>query len=67
MAMPKHHQSSSQRSTCKESCSGRPTEQRCSTKVNKQKLFVLVIVVIKHFEIGLVDINLYIDFAVFCK
>jgi len=28
-------------------------------------LFVLVIVVIKHFEIGLVDIDLYIDFAVF--
>ena len=29
-------------------------------------VFVLVIVVIKHFEIGLVDIDLYIDFAVFC-
>jgi len=28
-------------------------------------LFVLVIVVIKHFEIGLVDIDLYIDFTVF--
>ena len=28
-------------------------------------VFVLVIVVIKHFEIGLVDIDLYIDFAVF--
>ena len=28
-------------------------------------MFVLVIVVIKHFEIGLVDIDLYIDFAVF--
>jgi len=29
------------------------------------KLFVLVIVVIKHFEIGLVDIDLYIDLPVF--
>ena len=29
------------------------------------QVFVLVIVVIKHFEIGLVDIDLYIDFAVF--
>ena len=28
-------------------------------------VFVLVIVVIKHFEIGPVDIDLYIDFAVF--
>jgi len=28
-------------------------------------MFVLVIVVIKHFEIGLVDIDLYIDFAFF--
>ena len=31
----------------------------------KRTVFVLVIVVIKHFEIGLVDIDLYIDFAVF--
>ena len=28
-------------------------------------MLVLVIVVIKHFEIGLVDIDLYIDFTVF--
>jgi len=37
MAVPKHHQSSSQRSMCEESCSGGPTEQCRSIKVDKQK------------------------------
>ena len=36
-----------------------------SSNIPNDLLFVLVILVIKHFEIGLVDIDLYIDFAVF--